>query len=367
MPVKFNGRGNNHIQLNRRMPQEWQLSGCFDKSFGRYHIVRSEYNAQEDWYCKHRYHSYPGAESYHYVNLTGWYYSLNPDGSEEKLHLKQKKAEYRLPNGFFWEDWSDKIPWDNLSAIPDRCTEKISRPPAWFWTELERREWERVSAERTERQYEEWYGNDVLSQGYSDSDWDQHGEWDMPIVGEDVTFNSVSETSVKSEGDTYGGGSSIDQTSQGEQPENKVLTNKRKSTAAKCTGYKSEPHQWKTARAEKEPKERNTQKRRKKAEGTQTEKQENPLDRMQAQKRKLDEPEFQENAEGMKLRNKKHKKQRILEVKHKKPGWRNPSDVPNRKRKANDEDEVAMTPIAVKKKRRHMIPESSVASGAGSC
>ncbi|KAJ5158958.1 uncharacterized protein N7500_008609 [Penicillium coprophilum] len=353
--------------LNRRMVQEWQLSGCFDKSFGRYHIVQSKYNGQEERYCKHGYHCYPSAESHHYVNLTGWYYSLNPDSSEEKLHLKQKKAEYRLPNGFFWEDWSDKVPWDKLPAIPDRCIENISRPPAWFWTELERRERERPSAERTERQYKEWCGNDVLSQAYNNSDWDQHSEWNMPIVDENVTFRSASETSVESESDTSGIGSSTGQTSREGLPENKTPQKKRIWTSEKCTGVKSKPHQWKTARPEKEPEERNEQKRRKKAESTQTEKQKNSPDRMQAQKRKLEEQESQDNAEGTKPRNKKHKTQIILEVKHKKAGWGNPSDVPNRKRKANNEDKVAMTPIAVKKKRRHMIQESSAATGAGIC
>ncbi|KAJ5383146.1 hypothetical protein N7517_001057 [Penicillium concentricum] len=340
--------------LNRSILQEWQPSGCFDKSFGSYYIVRSNYNAQEDWYCKHRYYSYPGAESYHYVNLTGWYYSLNPDGSEEKLHVKQKIAEYHPPNSLVWEDRSDKIPWDKLPAKPDRCIENISRPAPWFWTELEQRERKRGMA---------W---SLLVCGIADTRQSQLKE--PSDNTKDVTFRSASETSVKSEGDTSGGGSSTDQTPQEELPENKVPTTKRNSTTTKFTSVKSKPHPRKTERSEKEPEEGKKQKRQKKAESNQAEEQDSPrLNKLKAEKRKFEEQESQENHEGMEPGNKKRKKERIPEAKRKEVGRCDSADLPNRKRKVNDEDEVATTPIAVKKKRRHGIQESGVAIGVGIC
>ncbi|KAJ5827462.1 hypothetical protein N7447_004225 [Penicillium robsamsonii] len=352
---------------NRSMPQEWQPSGCHDKSFGSYHIVRSEYNAQEDWYCKHRYYGYPGAESYHCVNLTGWYYSLNPDGSEEKLHMKQKRAAYHPPNSLVWEDWSDIVAWDKLPAIPDRCLEKISRPAPWFWAEFERREQQRGMAWSLLRKYIECCENDVFHQGDNDPHWNQHSEWDMPIVNEDVMFRSASETSVKSEGDTPGG-SSTDQTSQEELPKTKVPTKKRNSTAAECTSVKSKPRHRRTESSEKEPEEPKNQKRQKKAEINQAGEQGSPrLNKMKGEKRKFEEQESQEGSEGTKLGNKKHKNERILEAKRKETGRGNSADLPNRKRKVNDEDGVVTTPITVKKKRRHSIQESAVAIEVGIC
>ncbi|KAJ5494525.1 hypothetical protein N7463_010612 [Penicillium fimorum] len=350
---------------NRSIPQEWQPSGCLDKYFGSYYIVRSEYNAQEDWYCKHRYYGYPGAESYHYVNLTGWYYSLNPDGSEEKLHVKQKRAEYHPPNSLAWEDWSDNVAWDKLPAIPDRCIEKISRPAPWFWTELERRERQRGMT---------WsllvcgIADTRKSQLKAPSESTKHSEWDMPIVNEDVMSISASETSSKSERDTSGGGSSTGQMSQQELPETKVPTKKRNSTAAECTSVQSTPRHRRTESLEKEPEEPKKQKRQKTAQINLAEEQERPrLNKMKGEKRRFEEQESQESPEGTKLRNNKHKKQRILDARRKEAGRGNSADLPNRKRKTNNEDGVVTTPIAVKKKRRYSIQESGVPIEAGIC
>ncbi|KZN83681.1 hypothetical protein EN45_107870 [Penicillium chrysogenum] len=113
--------------------------------FGEYQVVRANYNVKNDWYCKHSYFNYPDAESYHYINVTGWYYSMNPDGSEETLHMKKKEALFGPPDSDTWENWSNVVPWDELPAIPDRCIERFNCPGPLIWSEIDRREREQGS------------------------------------------------------------------------------------------------------------------------------------------------------------------------------------------------------------------------------
>ncbi|CAP93289.1 Pc16g06190 [Penicillium rubens Wisconsin 54-1255] len=116
--------------------------------FGEYQVVRANYNVKNDWYCKHSYFNYPDAESYHYINVTGWYYSMNPDGSEETLHMKKKEALFGPPDSDTWENWSNVVPWDELPAIPDRCIERFNCPGPLIWSEIDRREREQVTISR---------------------------------------------------------------------------------------------------------------------------------------------------------------------------------------------------------------------------
>lgn len=45
---------------------------------------------------------------------------MNPDGSEELLHVKQKRAEYCPAGGEYWVDCSKEVDWNTLPEIPDR-------------------------------------------------------------------------------------------------------------------------------------------------------------------------------------------------------------------------------------------------------
>jgi hypothetical protein len=71
---------------------------------------------------------------------------MNPDGSEEKLHMKRKEAWFGPPDSDTWENWSNVVSWDKLPAIPDRCIERTSRPGPRIWSEIERLEREKGMA-----------------------------------------------------------------------------------------------------------------------------------------------------------------------------------------------------------------------------
>ena len=74
---------------------------------------------------------------------TGWYTSTNLDGSQEKLHVKQKIAMYLAPYSDVWEDYSGEVDWDTLPEIPDICIATGCPPTPWIWEEIERLEQEK--------------------------------------------------------------------------------------------------------------------------------------------------------------------------------------------------------------------------------
>lgn len=105
------------------------------------------------------YNDYPDSDSYHYLNkpvlqrfsylvlvLTrkyrqGWYYSQNPDGSAEKMHLKTREAKYRSP-GSSWDDWrddSEDVDWESLAEKPDPCIAACPSLDENFWKSVEMR------------------------------------------------------------------------------------------------------------------------------------------------------------------------------------------------------------------------------------
>ncbi|KGO74142.1 hypothetical protein PITC_022000 [Penicillium italicum] len=399
-----------YVPLDRSIPQKRQRR-YYDK-FGGYQVVRANYNFKGDWYCKHEYAMYPGAESYHYVNGTGWFYSMNPDGSEEKLHVKKRKAWYGPPDSDDWEDWSDEVPWDKLAAIPDLCVARTSRPGPRIWMEIERQEREQAAIEAAERADQEYYQDAMNAQERDDSDWRQDCEGGELSGNKDVLPavepRTTSDTSIKSEGDISGGGSSTGETSQDELPASpKEAPDEPESDATddpcidKMT--REEPQKGKALRKETKPiecrtvtepvlatgesetvgsktpedeneaakhKARHGEIEKSKKEGKEHKKQKKQKKEEKTESKQVEEQELHENLEEMKLRNKKLKKklkklkkQRKLETKLKETGQEIPADLPNRKRKADDEDEVVTTSTKAKKKRHHTAEESGVAIG----
>ncbi|KAJ5799337.1 uncharacterized protein N7518_001405 [Penicillium psychrosexuale] len=336
--------------------------GLFD-TFGRYGVIRAKYNAAN-----------PNVEAYHYINTTGWYTSINPDGSQEKLHVKKKTA-YLPPYSGTWEDCSGEVDWDTLPEIPDLCIATGSRPTPWIWEEIKRLEQEEGMvgssvacgiANATKPQLKQ--PNDNMTNGLQTTsgitDRKLSNEGRMSNVNEDVMSESASETS----------------TSQDELTEDKLPRKKKSSVnkvstqlvlaidaketaasnasedeneAAKHTGVKSKSRQRKIEKPEKEQKEHKKQRKQKKAESKQGGEEKSPRARKmgtveeEPEKRQFEEQESKEKAEEMKLAKKlakKQKKQRKLEAKLKEESCRKDSAaLSSRKRKADNEDEVTTT------------------------
>ncbi|KAJ5951199.1 uncharacterized protein N7479_009612 [Penicillium vulpinum] len=350
-----------YVPVDMSIPQKPQRR-YYDK-FGGYNV--------NDWYCKHEYHCYPGAESYHYINLNGWYYSMNPDGSEEKLHMKRKEAWFGPPDNDDWENWPNVVPWDKLPAIPDRCIDKFSRPGPWIWKEIERLEREQGG-----------YQGAMITQECDHSDWEERSEGRVPSADEAVEPKSTSDTSVKSEDDTSEGRSSTGEMSRDEMSESNVPRKKR-STASKVSTQHTLPMSLKEQSDESESDaidDSHTEKigckngrqsliaidARLTAESNTFEEPEEQKEQKRLESKQAEKQESQEDPEERKPKTKKtkkqKKKQRILGGKLKED-HENPVDVPNRKRKASDEDEVGTPPITVKKKKHHRSQESGVATG----
>ncbi|KAJ6157167.1 hypothetical protein N7497_006052 [Penicillium chrysogenum] len=244
----------------------------FWDKFGEYQVVRANYNVK---ILRHR---------------TGWYYSMNPDGSEETLHMKKKEALFGPPDSDTWENWSNVVPWDELPAIPDRCIERFSCPGPLIWSEIDRREREQAATQRTESQYQgviettdnTTYGqhrvescknDDVLDHRCNSLDPEQPSELGMPNVDEDVMPTTARDISVKSE----------DNTSEDE------------NEAAKHTSVKPKPSHRKVEEPEKEPEEHGELKKQKKRKSEQAG--EHRAKKMRTGEEEIERPDEQDSRE----------------------------------------------------------------------
>ncbi|OQE16576.1 hypothetical protein PENFLA_c027G07784 [Penicillium flavigenum] len=279
------------VPLDMSIPQKRQRP-CWDQ-FGGYEVVRANYNVTNDWYCKHSYFCYPGAETYHCINVTGWYYSMNPDGSEEILHMKRKEAWFGPADSDIWQNWSNVVPWDNMPAIPDLCIERTSRPGPWIWSEIERLEREQVlawslldcgMADTRKLELKDLSHNikasckndDVLDHRCNNLDPKQPSEGEMLNVDEDVMSATASDISVKSE----------DNTSEDE------------NEAAKYTSVKPTPSHRKVEEPEKEPEEHEEQKKQKKRKSEQAEDYDSArAKKMRTGEEEIERPDEQESQE----------------------------------------------------------------------